>query len=507
MTFGGLLLMLPIVALGDVFKYTNTPLNTGAYLVRRVEMFNSNDAPSSGSPGNGRSYIQLELMFTRTPKDTGSLETPAHISFATVAAEKLNIGLSEETNGEKKEYFCCTESIAAAGMNEACTKEKVNTLIIRNDPHTVQYSSVEFPAGSHVATSHSVNAKFPITRSGPHILVVSNCDPVLMDFNVEMNGTTVWMNPYGYLPATSYYFMPFYGTMALLYLALAVIWMILNALYWKDIVMLQNYITCVLGVCLIENMVLYFDYNSFNSTGHRNEVTLFLGAILTISRRTIARMLIMAVSIGFALVRPDLGKNKKHIINFGLLYFCVGLIQQILIDLGKVHTGIGDHWRTLLAIPVAAADSGCYWFVFISLYHLITMLRVRQQIVKLALYKSFTKVLVVSVVLATIFSIYHMIITARHQVLKHWRIWWFLDEGVWNIIFSVIFLAVCFLFRPSQAAKRYAYSQLATDMADDEYGLGELEDEEAAPLAGEELFSLGDDDLEPVVDKKTAKVD
>jgi len=503
------LLGLPLLARGDVYDYGPTKLNLGAYLVRRVEMYSPKDSPSRSAPGNGNAFIQMELKFHRNPSsENTSLASEGVIEIATVKAMQLEIGYKD---AEGTQWWCCTSKLADKMETDHCDQNKIDTLIIRNND--VRVKKVNFHSGNADATASSHNARFGVEKSGPHIMVMSNCDARLREFEVSFKGQSLWMNPYGYLPATLYAFLPFYGSMSIVFGALALVWLVLNAIYWKDIVKLQNYITAVLTVCLLENMVLYFDYANFNATGRRHEVTLFLGILITMLRRTISRMLIMAVSIGFAIVRPDLGKNKRHILNFGVIYFVLGLTQQILIDLAKVHTGINDHWRTLLSIPVAAADSGCYWFIFISLYHLITMLRVRQQLVKLAVYKTFTKVLVFSLVCATVFSIYHLYLTATRQVLQHWRIWWLLDEGIWNILFSVIFLAICFLFRPSQSAKRYAYSQLSTDMADDEYGLEDDDDHdtgiEMAPIPSDEnLFSLGDEDIgEPVVDKKSAKVD
>jgi hypothetical protein len=403
-----------------------------------------------------------------------------------------------------QKHWCCTKSLADSGKApDLCNADNIDHLIIRNKD--LRLKNIKFAANSNTATAHGLNSLFPITSSGPHLLVMSNCDPRLTDMEVTFSGKSIWMNPYGYLPATSYYFMPFYGSMAVIYGVLALLWLILNVIYWKDIVTLQNYITCVLAVCLIENMVLYFDYANFNSSGQRHTLTLVFGVLLSVARRSISRMLIMAVSIGFAIVRPDLGKNRNHILNFGLVYFCLALAQQILVDLAKVHTGISDHWRMLLSIPVAVADSGCYWFIFISLYHLIAMLRVRQQVVKLTLYKSFTKVLAFSLVGAVVFSIYHLYLVASKQVISHWRIWWLMDEAIWNMLFAVIFLAVLVLFRPSQSAKRYAYTQVSTEMAEDEYGLENGIEMVGSALQDEGLFSLGDDD--DILDSKTAKVE
>jgi len=281
------------------------------------------------------------------------------------------------------------------------------------------------------------------------------------------------MNPYGYLPAMLYHFMPFYGGMSLVYLAAALVWGALNAMHWKDIITLQNLITCVLAICLLENMVWYFDYVDFNNTGERGSGPLVTGLILTTTRRTVSRMLIMAVSVGFAIVRPDLGQNKQQIILFGAVYFFFQLAAQITIEVSKVHN-VDDRWRILLSLPLAVIDAGCYWWVFISLYHLITQLRIREQYSKLAMYKQFTKVLIASLLFAVACSSYHYYLISTNTVLDHWELWWFLEEGVWNVLYAVVFIALMFVFRPSQNSKRYSYGQVPGEMATEDFGLDEL---------------------------------
>lgn len=65
-------------------------------------------------------------------------------------------------------------------------------------------------------TSASLSKRVLIRSSGVHYLVLSSCEP--RTGAVAFSGRTVWKNPYGYLPAELFPFLPFFGQVALAYL-------------------------------------------------------------------------------------------------------------------------------------------------------------------------------------------------------------------------------------------------------------------------------------------------
>eukprot|EP00479_Gromia_sphaerica_P001061 TRINITY_DN11226_c0_g1_i1.p1 TRINITY_DN11226_c0_g1~~TRINITY_DN11226_c0_g1_i1.p1 ORF type:complete len:136 (+),score=4.41 TRINITY_DN11226_c0_g1_i1:154-561(+) len=114
-------------------------------------------------------------------------------------------------------------------------------------------------------------------------------------------------------------FLPFYGYMSIIYLVVAGIWFCLNALFWKELLQLQNCITAVLALCMIEMGTWYFDYFNFNQEGVRHTVPFVIGILSTVIRRTVSRMLVVAVSMGFGVVKPIYPKEK--IFALGAIYF------------------------------------------------------------------------------------------------------------------------------------------------------------------------------------------
>lgn len=91
------------------------------------------------------------------------------------------------------------------------------------------------------------------------------------------------------------------------YLALGFFWLIQYMRFWRDILTLQNCITAVIALAMVELATWYFDFVNFNSTGFRPYGITIWAVTLGAVRKTVSRMLILVVSMGFGVVRPTLG--------------------------------------------------------------------------------------------------------------------------------------------------------------------------------------------------------
>ncbi|KAE8663186.1 hypothetical protein F3Y22_tig00113084pilonHSYRG00007 [Hibiscus syriacus] len=114
-------------------------------------------------------------------------------------------------------------------------------------------------------------------------------------------------NPNGYLPGKMATLMTFYGFMSLAYLVLGLAWFLRFVQFWKDIIHLHYHITLVIALGMCEMDVWYFEYSNFNSTGTR-PMGITLSAVTFVSvKKTLSRLLLLVVSMGFGVVRPTLG--------------------------------------------------------------------------------------------------------------------------------------------------------------------------------------------------------
>ncbi|CAI6011774.1 unnamed protein product [Closterium sp. NIES-65] len=144
-----------------------------------------------------------------------------------------------------------------------------------------------------------------ITAPGMYYLWFVICDKSLA--GVAVTGTTIWKNPGGYLPGMMMPYLNFYALMSMAYLVLGVVWFMQYARFWRDILQLQNCITAVIALSMLEMATWYFDYVNFNAGGFRPYGTTIWAATLGALRKAVSRVLVLIVAMGYGVVRPTLG--------------------------------------------------------------------------------------------------------------------------------------------------------------------------------------------------------
>ena len=298
------------------------------------------------------------------------------------------------------------------------------------------------------------------------------------------------MNPYGQLPGDVYGYLPFYGWMCIIYLIISIIWFCFNAIYWNELLHVQNCITGVLAMCLIEMATWYFHYLHLNNVGVVHHGPFILGLITTCSRRMVSRMLVVAVSLGYGVVKPTLSKQiKNKIIILGIVYWIFAFMFESLIHYNQTEK-VESWMRVILIPPVAIINGIFWWWTFVSLNKTIEQLKIRRQSAKLQLYKSFTLVLVITLIAAITFAIYEMYYVLKELYFAQWQKLWFMEVGFWQILFSSIFITIMILWRPSEHFKRYAYYTQGTGQdVDNEYGDYDKDIDEAQQFNAPDTFA------------------
>lgn len=67
---------------------------------------------------------------------------------------------------------------------------------------------------------------------------------------------------------------------------------------------------------------------------------------------------------------------------------------------------------------------------------------------------------------------------ATNQLALHWSLLWLLDGGFQLLLYSVIFLCMSWLWRPSSDSRRYAYAELNAAGGGPGSALGGMDDDE-----------------------------
>ncbi|KAK9891573.1 hypothetical protein WA026_015531 [Henosepilachna vigintioctopunctata] len=286
----------------------------------------------------------------------------------------------------------------------------------------------------------------------------SNTSGAHVNLNLEMK------SEYGYLSAADWPLLPFYGFMCLFYVVLGVMWLIFSFLQWRDLLRVQFWIGGVILLGMLEKATFYEEYQSINNTGVRVQGAMLFAEWVSCAKRTLARMLVVIVSLGFGIVKPRLGATLHRVVGVGLLYFFLACSEAYL----RIIHQKNDQSRDILvaSVPLAVLDSAICWWIFSALVNTTRTLKLRRNEVKLSLYRHFTNTLIFSLVASVFFMLYSIKTHRLVSCLSVWKDLW-LDEAYWHILFSSLLLVIMILWRPTNNNQRYAFVPLL-DTEDDE---------------------------------------
>jgi hypothetical protein len=212
-----------------------------------------------------------------------------------------------------------------------------------------------------------------INKTGMYYLYFMFCDPQLQ--GLKITGRTVWRNPHGYIPGKMAPMMTFFGFMSLAYLVLGLLWFLQFVRYWKDILQLHYHITAVIALGMCEMAFWYFEYANFNSTGTRPMGITLWAVTFTAVKKTVSRLLLLVVSMGYGVVRPTLGGITYKVAALGIVYFIASEALELVENLGNINDFSGKT-RLFLVLPVAILDATFIIWIFSSLSRTLEKLQV-----------------------------------------------------------------------------------------------------------------------------------
>ncbi|XP_024980669.1 transmembrane protein 87A [Cynara cardunculus var. scolymus] len=421
--------------------------------------------PRHSSPvtaNDGRTYIRFQNVtfrrseaaaakHSKTERRTGLVQV---IIFE--AADRDNIGGSPY-GGQRS--ICCTSDLAKL---EGCKQGEVIRIPSARDSNWPVTVNVYFRGKSLTAQLKTTEAY--ITKTGMYNLFFISCDPSLK--GMTLSGTTAWKNPDGYLPGRMAPLKKFYVIMALAYALLCIAWFSQYARFWDDILQLQHCISAVVAVGLFEMILWYFDYAYFNNTGTRPvAITTWVVTVGSV-RRTVSRLLMLCVSMGYGVVRPTLGGLTTKVMLLGVTYFLSTELLNITEYVGTI-SDIAGRARVILVLPNAMLDAFLIMWIFTSLSKTLTQLQAKRSSVKLDTYRKFSNALVITVVLSVIWIGYEVYFKATDPFNERWQSGWIIT-AFWDILAFALLCVICYLWAPSQSSQRYAYSEEKGEDSDEE---------------------------------------
>uniref|UniRef100_A0A8C0YK31 Uncharacterized protein n=1 Tax=Cyprinus carpio carpio TaxID=630221 RepID=A0A8C0YK31_CYPCA len=456
-----------VSAAPEMGLWTITVLNTSRPLLLRKAMYNNTDiqlrVASFGCPEEVRFSIKWFLKYYPCHNEYSNIEE-MYEKTPLIRGTKLDpnpLGPGEYVQHTYRELSCRSDMHMFPMLNKSKAEPKpVSPAQLEGELQDESFTSASVAeAGSYRTKEHVI---FTTWKDGPYLLVVQ-INSSKQDANWNLTFSVVMKGAHGYLSVTEWPLMIFYMVMCVVYILYALLWFVWASCYWKDLLRIQFWIAGVIFLGMIEKAVFCAEYQNTNNMGSASQGLLIFAELISALKRTLARLLVVIVSLGYGIVKPRLGTVMHRVVGLGVLYFAFAAIEGIL----RI-TGAKDSDLTLLAnIPLALLDSSLCWWIFVSLAQTIKTLKLRRNPVKLSLYRHFTNTLIFAVLASIIFMVWTTKKFRLAACQADWMELW-VDDAFWRFLFSIILLVIMFLWRPSANNQRYAFTPLIDDSDDEE---------------------------------------
>ncbi|KAL7113987.1 hypothetical protein ACP275_04G093600 [Erythranthe tilingii] len=403
-------------------------------------------APGLNESSPEDSFIRFEKIIFRRPLELSSFSSGSVHAVVFEVDDRETIGGSAY-GGQRA--VCCTADLAKLGV---CKEGQIIYRPSTNNPEWPQIYGASFDIDMTEAILHPKTLQ--ITRTGMYNLYFIHCDPKLKE--VFVDGKTVWKNPTGYLPGRMAPLMKFYGLMSFAFVLLGVFWFSQYARFWREVLPLQNCVTLVITLGMFEMAFWYFDYAEFNETGVRpTGITVWAVTFGTV-KRTVSRLVILIVSMGYGVVRPTLGGLTSKVILLGGTFFVASEVLEVIENVGAV-SDLSGKARLFFVLPVAILDAFFILWIFTSLSSTLNKLQARRMTAKLDIYRKFTNALAIAVIVSVGWICYELYFKSNDVYNEHWQNAWIIPT-FWQVLSFSVLCVICALWAPSQNSTRYAYS-------------------------------------------------
>ncbi|KAL3753375.1 hypothetical protein ACJRO7_000725 [Eucalyptus globulus] len=440
----------------------------------------SSTSPNITTGPKGKSFIRFDdVTFIRT-KESADAQAEMQENSGSVEAIILDIKDRKRIGGAylKSDMICCTPQMSE---EKAC---KLGQVIIQRNPDNPEWPrriTTSF-AGRHQETKMD-SVEVEIDKTGMYYLYFMFCDPHLKGTIIK--GRTVWRNPSGYLPGKMAPLMVVFGLMSLAYLVLGLIWFLKFVQHWKDVIQLHYHITAVIALGMCESALWYFEYSNLNSTGRRPMGITMWAVTFTAVKKTLSRLLLLVVSMGYGVVRPTLGGITSRVLLLGGAYLVASESYELVEHLGNINDFSGKT-ALFLVLPVTFLDACFILWIFSSLSKTLEQLQMKRNMAKLELYRKFTNSLAVSVLLSIAWIGFELYFNATDPLSELWQVYWIIPT-FWAILAYSLLAVICILWAPSRNPTRYAYLEENEDV---EEGISLTS---GSKVTGDSVAKLGED--------------
>ncbi|KAH9255046.1 hypothetical protein BASA81_006805 [Batrachochytrium salamandrivorans] len=337
-----------------------------------------------------------------------------------------------------------------------------------------------------------IDFKSTITVTGYQYVVFVLCSKGNAELEIEVTGQLAFRNPYGFLPARYYGYLPFLGVLASLYLLLLIAFASWSCRFRKTMLRMQWGILVVILMGFVETTTWFLTYVVMNDSGETSccpwRTDIVFAMFAKNLKQAVSGLLVLAVALGWGVVRPNLTKRTTALVVLLGFFYLSFSIKFDLVRMEKISNTNpeGQTESAVWAFPVALCDVVFILSIYFGLVQTSHELAVDHQEEKLKMYTTLSNTLRLWGILWFLFTVFDMCI--RIGLLPFpWSLE-FLLWGFWDVFFLAILVRIALIWRPTETSDRYAYSaQLPTDNVLDEFESQEFEaksDAKELELAG-----------------------
>lgn len=331
-------------------------------------------------------------------------------------------------------------------------------------------------------------AEYKVDQSGwvdTQIFVCSDANGVAEV--LPFTGTLEIRNPFGLLPAVLYGMLPFSALLSMGYFALEVFFVVLLIKHRKHMISLHHGIQTVLVMGIAASAAWLYAFYRMNKTGEPvccpYPTTMLVAVVLDTTMRTVARLLLVVVCLGYGIVYPSLRRGQVALVALlSLAYFVSGVADKV-----TRGTSSGAEFRakpTMWSLLQLVCNLVFIMWINFALEHTIQALAELKQSAKLAMYKALAGCLAGFVVFFTLLT---LVAVCGKMGVFEWDVEWeWMQLVAWSVLNFIVSAAMCWIWRPTPSS-----SQLALSM---QVPMDEKDAEEAGK-ADEYQYSDEDDDL------------
>lgn len=180
------------------------------------------------------------------------------------------------------------------------------------------------------------------------------------------------------------------------------------------------------------------------------------------------------VSLGWGVIRDDLGDQMKKITGLGIIYSVFAFSRDVaeIIFVEELQTlsvaaeeKIYDVF-TILTFITAAIDVTFYMWILDALNNTMQYLENMNQSMKLKRYLRLRLILLFSILFGIGWSVFEIVDkTMEDQILSEGQDW--LLRALWTVNYTFVLVSIALLWKPDPRAKEFAYVMELPSIGDD----------------------------------------